>query len=238
MRWRIAVRRLGGDLARDDSPVSERSSAGGWAVAVLAIFMLSIAVVVLRPKVIAQGTLTVPEVTASTGPVLSETRGNILGDPSFEIESSTRGVADNWVRIDQVSEYTLDARAKHGARSQRITKIGAADPITAYSGIQQVVTGIVGGHTYVVAVDYLYSFESAPDPTRSVGTVLYSLDKSGGFIADGTAVDWGWTPTADWVRKSLTFRAPDQATTLIVQFRISVNGSFWIDGASLEEINR
>ena len=96
----------------------------------VAIVVLSIAVVALRPK-IGAGVTTVPQVSGSAIPAFKEGGGNLLANPSFEVESSIVGVAETWVRTDELSDYAIDSRAKYGLRSQRITKSGAADPINA-----------------------------------------------------------------------------------------------------------
>ena len=209
-----------------------------WTLGGVAIVLLSVAVVVLRPPLVQAGTgAPIARASASVVPTFADDSHNLLANGSFETESDVHGVAAKWVRTDQGGQYTLDDRAKYGMRSQRITKNATPDPVTAYSSVQQNVP-VVGAHSYAISVDYQYMFESAADASRSVGIVIFSLDRSGKFIDDGTIVDWGWAPAAEWTRRTATFKTPSLATAVVVQLRLSVNGTVWFDGADLEDVSR
>ncbi len=210
-----------------------QNEATAWMLALVVMLALSVGVVAERPRTPSGSPSSATAPSPSAIPPFREDASNLLANPSFETQDATLAVADKWVRIDDTGEYAIDTRAKYGGRSQRVAKKGVADPINHYSGVQQSIGGIVPGASYIVTVDYLYSFDGAPDATRSVGIVVYCLDSNDHFIDDGTSAEWGWRPTTEWTRRSLTFRAPSQAATVIVQFRISVNGTFWIDGAQL-----
>lgn len=211
----------------------------GWTLAGIAIVVLSIAVVAFRqPLVDPTKGAPVVRTTPSAAPAFRDGAPNLLRNGSFETESDVPGVAANWTKTDQIAEYAIDDRAKYGAHSQRITKTGTSDPASQYSSVIQYVNDIVGGHNYVVAVDYEYARQASPERPQAVGIVIFELDRDGKFIDDGTIIDWGWKETAQWVRKSVTFTTSAQAVTLLVQFRISVNGSLWLDGATLEDVTR
>jgi len=161
---------------------------------------------------------------------------NLLANSSFEMDADANGIADGWGGDSLSAKYSLVGEARFGSFSQQMMKESHADPIAHFSALQQRVRGIVGGRRYEVGIDYRYTFASSPDASRSIGIVVYSLDDAGGFIDAGTSIDWGWPATTTWSRRGLTFRAPTNAVSLIIEFRLSVNGSAWLDGASLRAI--
>jgi hypothetical protein len=159
----------------------------------------------------------------------------LLMDGSFETDSDGDGVADNWVRVAGGGSFGLEGNGAYGTSAQRISVTGVSDPERIFSAVQQRVSVTTSGATYELSVDYRYSNAASRDSVRSVGIVVYALDSAGEFINSGTSIDWGWETREVWTRKAMTFVIPPSANTVIVEFRISVNGSFWIDGALLRE---
>jgi hypothetical protein len=130
-------------------------------------------------------------------------------------------------------EFKLEPSARYGDRAQRIAMQGVADPIANYGGVQQHVT-LFGEGTYIISVDYRFVLIGGRDSSRGVGITVYALAADDSYMTTGTTVDWGWPPTESWSRRSLRFRPPLGAAKLIVEFRVSVNGTLWLDGAKLE----
>jgi hypothetical protein len=212
-----------------------------WLATVVAVLLLALGIAAARPYAPDPQSRPAPEIIATPIPTgRSEFRddgSNLLANPSFETDVDVDGIADGWVGDTANGKYSASGDARFGSVSQRITKEGISDPVAAFSAVQQRIYKVVAGRRYEVAVDYRYAFDSAVDPSRSVGIVIYALDASDRFIDTGTAIDWGWAPTATWVRKGLTVQLPANATSMVVEFRLSVNGSIWLDGASLREIS-
>jgi hypothetical protein len=214
-----------------------------WAVGTLGILTLAVALAAARPfaKTADIGALPMPSVTgvitSRTPSPFHDGASNLLRNGSFETNSNGDGVADEWAKIPGRAVFDIDANAPYGSHAQRISVAGAPDPSRAFSAIQQLVPGIEGGSLYELAVDYRYFFNSG-DQARSVGMVVYSLDQSGNFIASGTSIDWGWQPRDEWTRKEMTFVVPPTTVALLVEFRLSVNGTFWLDGALLRPTSR
>jgi len=210
-----------------------------WLASSLAVIFLALGIAAARPfdaGMVRRATATVgSSQSAVSAPVFRADATNLLVNASFEMDSDANGLADGWSGDPTSGTYSVVGEARFGLSSQSITKSGIADPIARFSALQQRVSGIMGGRRYEVGVDYRYVFGSAPDVSRSVGIVVYSLDEAGRFIDAGTSADWGWPSTSAWVRKGLTFRVPANCVALIVEFRLSVNGSVWWDGASLRE---
>jgi hypothetical protein len=170
--------------------------------------------------------------SASLVPAFTED-GNLLRDPSFEIDMNSDGVADAWTQFGAAAEFTLEPSARYGNLAQRIAMQGVADPIANYAGVQQYVT-LPGDGSYILSVDYRHVLFGAPDPSRGVGITVYALAGDDSYIASGTTADWGWPTTESWSRRSIRVRPPLGAAKLIVEFRMSVNGILWLDGAKLQ----
>jgi hypothetical protein len=215
-----------------------------WVAATVAILFLALGIAAARPFEPNAARRTAPSVTplstsAPTRPsVFRDDATNLLANASFEADADMNGIADGWGGDPTSATYKLVDAARFGSFSQLIAKDGIPDPVTRFSALQQRVSGIAGGRRYEVGVDYLSTFEGAADASRTVGIVVYSLDTAGAFIDSGTSIDWGWPATTTWSRKGLTFRAPANCAFLIVEFRFSVNGSVWLDGGSLREIEQ
>jgi len=208
-----------------------------WLLGTVGIIMLAVALETVRPPA------TPSSVGASSTPVGGRGRTptpfrddapNLLVDGSFEADSDGDGVADEWVRTPGGGSFGLEGNGAYGTAAQRISVTGVSDPERIFSAVQQRVR-VTAGATYELSVDYRYSNAAPHDSARTVGVVIYALDSAGAFIDSGTSIDWGWEPRAVWTRKAVTFVIPPSAETVIVEFRISVNGSFWIDGALLRE---
>jgi hypothetical protein len=159
--------------------------------------------------------------------------GNLLRDPSFETDSNSDGVADVWAHLGTAAELALERSARHGEFTQRITLQRVGDPIANYAAVQQRI-GLAADAAYVVSVDYRFVAAGAQDLSRGVGITVYALAKDDSYVANGTTADWGWPPTESWMRRSTELRPPPGTATLIVEFRLSVNGTLWLDGAKLE----
>ena|SRR5438034_950734 len=209
----------------------------GWALARVLIAGSSWAVVALRPPAHQDAAISVVRATAATLAPFHEAGDNLLRNASFETPSPVTSVAADWLKDDDTAEYALDMRARYGQRAQRITKSGTTNPITHYSSVAQRVD-IIGGHTYALSVEYSYVATDPTENAQTVGIVVFSLNKTGAFVDDGTLVNWGWPQTQDWVRRSVTFKTPAQASVVVVQFRISINGSLWLDGAMLKDVSQ
>lgn len=159
----------------------------------------------------------------------------LLRDPSFESDEDRNGVSDGWVPIG-AGVFTLDRdAAAYGQHSQKVELNDIPDPIGSFAAIQQRVP-ISSGSSYELSIDYKYAVAFSPDYARSVGIVVYSLDSNGAFIGGGTFGDWGWNTTGVWKRKSLTLTPPSASAYVLIEFRISVNGSMWLDGALLRKL--
>lgn len=171
-------------------------------------------------------------VPASSAPPFTEA-GNLLRDPSFETDLNADGVADAWARLGAAAEFALEPSARYGDRAQQIALQDVGDPIANYGAVQQRVT-LSGDGSYIVSVDYRYALVGAPDASRGVGITVYALAHDDSYMAGGTTSDWGWPPTGSWSRRSIRFRPPPGTARLIVEFRVSVNGILWLDGATLQ----
>lgn len=79
---------------------------------------------------------------------------NTVLNPSFEADSNSDGLCDNWVELDTVNTTTVRS-SKHvrtGTRSQKVT---VADAATAAAGIEQTITAPVGVAVRVGASIYV-----------------------------------------------------------------------------------
>jgi hypothetical protein len=215
-----------------------------WVATTLAVLFLALGIAAARPfepNAARRNAASAPPLSTSTPArsfVFRDDATNLLANASFEADADKNGIADGWGGDPTSATYKIVDAARFGSFSQLIVKSGISDPITRFSALQQRVSGIAGGRRYEVGVDYLSTFEAAVDTSRSVGIVVYSLDAAGAFIDSGTSIDWGWPATTTWSRKGLTFRAPANCAFLIVEFRFSVNGSVWLDGGSLREVEQ
>jgi hypothetical protein len=191
----------------------------------------------IRPATPAAVALPVP-VDAPASQVLSgppfTADGNLLLNPSFENDLNSDGVADAWGRLGP-AEFALDASARYGDHAQRVTLRGVADPIANFGAVQQHVA-LPGEGSFTISIDYRYMLIGAPDASRAVGITIYALARDNSYIANGTTTDWGWSPTESWTRKGIRLRPPTGTAKLIVEFRVSVNGTLWLDGAKLERV--
>ena len=172
--------------------------------------------------------------SAAPAPPFSEDR-NLISNSSFETDVNSDGVADEWARLGAGAEFALEPSARYGDLAQRISMRGVADPIENFGALQQHVT-IAEEGSYIISVDYRYVLSGAPDPSRGVGITVYALARDNSYVTNGTAADWAWPPTESWSRRSVRVKPPTGAVKLIVEFRVSVNGVLWLDGAKLEKV--
>jgi hypothetical protein len=173
---------------------------------------------------------------ASAAPVPAFSQdGNFIRNSSFETDVNLDGLADEWGRLGVGAEFTLDPSARYGDVAQRISMRGVPDPIANFAALQQHVTLAEEG-AYIISVDYRYAFIGAPDRSRGAGITVYALAADNSYVGNGTAADWAWPPTDSWSRRSVRVRPPGGAVKLIIEFRLSVNGILWLDGAKLEKV--
>jgi hypothetical protein len=159
---------------------------------------------------------------------------NLLRNGNFAI-GFARAAPGGWIlRPDPTTACSLETDELSKRRVARLSKRRAADPLLRYGAISQPVPRILAGRRYVIAVDYRYSFESAPDDSRSVGIVAYCLDAQENVLPGGTFVNWGWDASGSWQRKTMSIVPPAGSAILHVEFRISVNGDLWLTDAQLQ----
>jgi hypothetical protein len=156
---------------------------------------------------------------------------NLLDNPSFE------GEARGWIAQPRVgARYATEQDSTGRTGVARLELRATAEPLQEYGALRQHVAQVEPRNPHVVSVDYRYQFVSAVDPTRSVGMVVYCLNKSGKVIPGGTFVNWGWAETAEWATRHLPFEPPPGTAVAIVEFRISVNGTMWISQPALTQV--
>lgn len=171
-------------------------------------------------------------------------RPNLASNGSFEHREPFARVASDWVAQERAgATYALERSGPDGRRCQRIELQGTVDPISGFAAVRQPIPGISPAWTYTVSVEYRAAFAATPQSERTVGTVTYCLEAniiSGSRgptpwkpIEGGTFVDWGWPTVDEWTRRSFDVRPHPSTQGLLLEFRLSVEGTLWVSSARL-----
>ncbi len=166
-----------------------------------------------------------PHAGAAAGP-------NRLANFLFREGATALGAASGWTTQERpCASYRIEAIGVDQRAAQRLEVRGSADPIYEFAALRQHVPQLDALADYEVTVEYMFRLESAPDPSRLVGAVVYCLNDRAQVA--GTFVNWGWPATEAWSVRMLRFTAPTGTRSAFVEFRLSANGVLWVSRPSL-----
>jgi hypothetical protein len=153
--------------------------------------------------------------------LLSE-RGNLVGNPGFEVDQDADGVPDEWDASVPLA-VSRDAAAHGGRRALALTGMGGVmTPLVVQRG-----TPILGGRTYRFS-----GWFKAPPGLEGRIYAEWVLDG----VFHSHALPWT-RGTGAWRPLSFTFRAePDPAGSAYVVARVQGTGTALFDDLRLEEV--
>jgi hypothetical protein len=166
--------------------------------------------------------------------VITLERNNLLENPSFEVESSRNGLADNWgIYNPSGGDYTttLDTSAfTSGSKSQKITF--ASNGRAIY--LQQRLYDVENNTDYTFSADV-----KIDDPDNMGAKLLVELWGDGGYITGGGSIV---TESTSFTRLSMTVTATSDTDEMRVLIQLipkfsGAAGTLWVDSAQLEKSN-
>ncbi len=195
------------------------------------------------------GTITSDYVPTTTQPmdnnrgiIIEEQRMNYLKTSSFETDSNSDGVADNWGKGGNTTNpptYSIDASYyKHNSKSQRIQYTGVAGDSGKYFQLFSDLTGVGTFAPDDIASGSVYYRGSTSGVT--LGLTVHWYDAAGGWISGDTSSVFP-TPSSAWQRfTNTTTAAPANTSQAKVEIIISNvddgdTVDIYFDAAQLEE---